>query len=220
MGEQQGFVKGGALGSHPRGRCGAGYGRETGVGKGEGHQPRPRVGDGDAHLRGDLVGAPRRPHLGDGFPARGNDKVARGDRRGAVGRVQGHAISGITRGDIGQRAVQPQVNTGFLHQAAQHGDDLFGGSVAEELAEGLFVPRDPMCVYQFDEIPLSITRQRRFGEMGVGADEGIRRAVHIGEIAAPAARNADFLARCFGVIHDQYRSARVGRAHHACGPCT
>jgi len=43
--------------------------------------------------------------------------------------------------------------------------------------------------------------------------------IHIGEIAAPTARNADFLACFLGVIHNKYPSTRVGGTHQARGAC-
>ena len=99
----------------------------------------------------------------------------------------------------------------------QHGDDVLGGIVAKELAQCFLVPRDAVCIDQCDEIPLRIARQRRFGEMWVGADEGLWIGVQIGEVAAPAARNADLLARCACVIHQQGAPRQMCRRHHACG---
>ena len=52
--------------------------------------------------------------------------------------------------------------------------------------------------------------------MWVLGQERLRGAVHVGEIAASAARNADFFARRFGVVHNQNAPATVGRTHHAC----
>jgi hypothetical protein len=41
--------------------------------------------------------------------------------------------------------------------------------------------------------------------------------MHIGKVAAPAAGNANFLTRGFGVIDQQHAPLGLGRAHHSCG---
>ena len=53
----------------------------------------------------------------------------------------------------------------------QHCDDLPRGSVAEELAERLFVPGDPVPIDQGDEIRRRVTAERGLGEMRVGGQE-------------------------------------------------
>ena len=55
--------------------------------------------------------------------------------------------------------------------------------------------------------------------MRVFAEELRGRAAHVGEITAPAAGNADFLAGGFGVINHKHAGACVGGGHHASGTC-
>ena len=79
------------------------------------------------------------------------------------------------------------------------------------------MPGNAMGIDKFDEIPLGVFCQCGFGEMRIGADKGVSRAMHVGEIAAPAARDADLFAGGFGVIDQQHPPACVGSAHHAGG---
>lgn len=55
--------------------------------------------------------------------------------------------------------------------------------------------------------------------MRVLADEIGWTRVYIREIAAPSARNANFLAGGLGMIDNQCAGASMGGAHHASGPC-
>lgn len=52
--------------------------------------------------------------------------------------------------------------------ARQHGGNLFGGAVAKELSQRLFVVGDTRLLDQCDEIRRSIARQRRSGKMRIG----------------------------------------------------
>ena len=76
-----------------------------------------------------------------------------------------------------------------------------------------------MLVYKTDEIPLGIAGEGGFGEMRVFAQEVFWRAIHIGEVAAPAAGNTDFFARFLGMIYDERVWPSVGGAHEASGAC-
>jgi len=128
---------------------------------------------------------------------------------------QGHLEMGAIVADLGHFGLEPKL--GLLHLGAQHGDDVFGGVVAEKLAECFLVIADAVGGHERDEVPLCVAFERRFREMRVLADEIGRRGVHVGEIAPPATRDADFLACGFCVIYDEDIRARVGCAHHACG---
>ncbi len=86
---------------------------------------------------------------------------------------------------------------------AQHGDDLFCRAVAEELAEGLFVPGDAVALDQREKVGRRVAGQGRLGEMRVGGEEvGCGRA-DIGEIAAPAAGDEDLSAGTGAVVDQQ-----------------
>lgn len=52
--------------------------------------------------------------------------------------------------------------------ARQHGGNLFGGAVAKELSQRLFVVGETRLLDQCDEIRRSIARQRRSGKMRIG----------------------------------------------------
>ena len=218
MGEQQRLVKRRATSGHPRRRGGAGDRGKTGIGEGEGDKTRAGGRDGNAEAFSDLVGAARCPHLGNRFTARGDDQMGGADFGAGVGRGQRHRIAAVGFGDVTQRALQTQIYMRLIHQPSQHGDDFLGRCVTEQLAKGLFVPCNAMGVDEFDKIPLGIFRQCRFGEMRVGADESISSAMHVGEIATPAAGNADLFTGGLGVIDQQHAPARIGRAHHAGSP--
>ena len=56
-----------------------------------------------------------------------------------------------------------------------------------------------------------VARQRRLREMRVGRQETVGRGVQIGEIAPPAARNQDFLARLVGMVDAAAPAARAAR---------
>src|SRR5690606_22037222 len=89
-------------------------------------------------------------------------------------------------------------------------------SVAEQLAERLLVPGDSVALHQGQEILRREAAQRRFGEVRVGGNEPVGRGMDVGEVAAPAARDQDLLARRVGAVehqHAQAARARLRRAH-------
>ena len=75
------------------------------------------------------------------------------------------------------------------------------------------MPGDFVGAHQFDKIPLGVARQGRFAKMGIAGQEIAGVAIEIGEIAAPATGNADFLAGLFGVIDNQGASTALRCAH-------
>lgn len=131
---------------------------------------------------------------------------------------------------------QPQINTRLGQIGAEHGNDLARRAVAEQLPKGFFMPRNARAIYPRNEIMLRIARQGRARETGVFGKETVGPYIQIGEIAPPPARDADFLARCFGMVYQRhaaapaaclYRAKQAGRAcaqddhiipRHARGP--
>ena len=80
-----------------------------------------------------------------------------------------------------------------------------------------------MLFDQRDEIGGSVAGQRRLGEMGIGGEEIFGLAVEVGEVAASAAGDEDFLAEAVGVFEDgDAASALAGfdGAHEAGGSAT
>ena len=103
----------------------------------------------------------------------------------------------------------------FLHQ---HVDDLPGALVAEELAQRLLVPGDAVALDQRDEMARGVAREGRTAEVGVLREEIAPGRVQVGEVAAPAPRDADLLADLVVVIDQHYAPAALPRgrgAHHA-----
>jgi hypothetical protein len=115
-----------------------------------------------------------------------------------------------------------QGHLGLAHFGEQQVDDLLARAIAKQLAEGLFVERDAIGIDQFDEVVRGVAGQRREGEARVLADEAVaaslHRGIHVGEVAAAAARNADLFARIGGMIEDQHLAAALAGldgGHHA-----
>ena len=77
---------------------------------------------------------------------------------------------------------------------------------------------DAARINTLDEIPRRKPLQRRNAEMRILRDELLGAGMHIGEIAPPAAGNADLLARLVGMIDDQNAApalASLGGGKHA-----
>src|SRR6185437_3867480 len=90
-------------------------------------------------------------------------------------------------------------------------------------AERLFVIGDAVALDERDEVALRVAAERRDAEMRVSGEKILRAGVDVGEVAAPAARDADLLSGSHGMVDDQNRAAalaRFDRAHHAGGTCT
>jgi len=78
--------------------------------------------------------------------------------------------------------------------------DVRGRVIAEELAQSLFVIEDAMLFDESDEVSWSEAGQGGFGEVGIGGEEIFGSGVKVGEIAAAAAGNEDFLADAVGAL--------------------
>ncbi len=116
--------------------------------------------------------------------------------------------------------VQNDADLGGVAFALEHGGDVVGGAVAEELAEGLFVIGNSMRFDETDEIGGRVAGERGFAEMGIGGEEVFGAAMEVGEVAAASAGDEDFLAGAFGVIeHGEAAPALAGfdGAHQAGG---
>jgi len=75
-----------------------------------------------------------------------------------------------------------------------------------------------MVFNERDKVRRCVTSKRRFGEVRIGTNEIMRRAVKIREIASPAAGNKNFLARAFTALQDRDSSptfAGFDAAHQA-----
>ena len=65
------------------------------------------------------------------------------------------------------------------------------------------VPGDAVLVDQADEIARRIAGQGRAAEVGIAREELLRTRADVGEVAAPAARDADLLGDALGMIDEQ-----------------
>ena len=110
---------------------------------------------------------------------------------------------------------KPKFRARLFRLSDQHIHDVFGGIIAEQLAERLFMPADAISADQPDEVPRRIAGEGGFAEVGVLAEEVLSRHLHIREIAASTARNADLFARTFRVVDNQYITTRMGSAEQA-----
>jgi hypothetical protein len=95
-------------------------------------------------------------------------------------------------GDFGDTLLQADLHAGCVTFREQHGDDFAGGAVAEELAQGFFVPGDTVAVDEGEEVARGVAGEGGTGEVGVGGEEAVRGGVQVGEIATPAAGNANW----------------------------
>ena len=101
----------------------------------------------------------------------------------------------------------------------QQGDDLPCGPIAEQLPECFFMPGDGVALDQSEEVPLGVAAEGGLGEVRVVGQKALGRGAHVGEVAAPAAGDQDFLAGLIGMIEEQdprARLARRRRRHKTC----
>ena len=215
MGEEQCLFE-----LRPVARCDAGAGDarerlEPAIGEGQGNQRGARLGQRMTEALGDVVGKPGRAHFRDRLAAGGQHQIARGDGL-APARPLEHRMKGAIRmREVHERGFEPQLRARPVHRAAQHGDDVLGAGVAEQLAQRLLMPGDAGLGHLGDEIPLRVARQGGFGEMRVLAEIAVELDVEIGEVAAPAPGDADLLARGLRMVDHQGARPGMGRAHHA-----
>ena len=82
----------------------------------------------------------------------------------------------------------------------EHGENVVGGAVAEELAECFFVVGDAVLFYEGDEVGGGVAAEGRFGEVGVFGEEVFGAGVEVGEVAAASSGDEDFFAGLIGVV--------------------
>ncbi len=178
----------------------------------ERHEARAAFHQRNAELLRQPVAEVGRADLGDGEPARGHHQAA-GLHRAAVGidvvggsasplgacRVESHLLHG---------AGLPVLDLAGLAFGQQHPDQVFGRSVREELALVLLVVGDAVAFDQRDEVRRGVARQRRARELRVLSHEVPVGRTHVqvavGEVAAPAAGDADLLGHLLGMVDEQH----------------
>ena len=89
-------------------------------------------------------------------------------------------------------------------------DNFGGGAIAEKLAEFFLVIGDAVLFDEGDEVRRRVAGERGFGEVGIGGEKILRRAVKIGEIGAATAGDEDFAAEASGTLEEGDAAAAFG----------
>jgi hypothetical protein len=104
----------------------------------------------------------------------------------------------------------------------EHGGDVGGGVIAEELAKSFFVVGDAMFFEEGEKVGGSVAREGGFCEVRIGGDKVFGRGVNVGEVAAASTGDENFFADAVGVLDDSDATAAVGgfnSAEEAGGAC-
>ncbi len=181
----------------------------------EGNESGARGNEWMAKLAGQLVAEGGGAHFRDGETSCGDDQSGRAkfDGTGAQDEFGDPP-------DFSNARIQEDLHVGSATFGFEHVGDSGGGIIAEELAESFFVISDVMFFDEGEKIGGREAGKRGFGEVGIGRNEVIRFGVNVGEIAAAAAGNEDFLADTVGVLKDSDAPAPVpclDGAKEACG---
>jgi hypothetical protein len=134
--------------------------------------------------------------------------------------VEGQAEAGFGRGKIADRGRQAKLRPGRRHPADQEVHHLPGRAFEEELAKRALAPGDPLAVQQGDEVGRRVAAEGRDAKAGIVRQEAGRMDAQVGEVAPPAAGDADFLSGGPGVVQHQHpppAHCGFGGAHHAGG---
>ncbi len=184
---------------------------EVGWWKGEGNEGGSGGDDGDLEVPGDLVADAGGADLGDGEAAGGDDEGLGAEVFGLAVSVGGddEPGSGVRGGDdLGAELELDVAGGGAL--ALEEGDDVLGGAVAEELAEGLLVPGDAVMLDEGEEVLRGVAGEGGAGEVRIGGEEVFGLGVEVGEVGAAAAGDEDFAAGSVGVVKDEDLAAAAG----------
>ena len=162
--------------------------------------------------------------------ARGHHQGRGGDRAlvGAQG-VVAWSVALAGAGVVLHRfdgAARPARDAAGIALGQQHANKVFCRVVAKQLAFVLFMKSNAVLLYQVNKVLWRVARQGRAAKVRVLADEvlvrrrGVKQAV--GEIATPAARDADLFGHFQAVVDDQHLQpgltghARAKQARSAC----
>jgi len=103
------------------------------------------------------------------------------------------------------------MDAGLAAFGFEHGGDLCGGIVAEELTESFFVESNAMLADESDEVGGCVAGERGAGEVGIFGDKIVGGAVEVGEVAAASAGDEDFFADAIGALDERDAAATLGR---------
>ena len=207
MGEEHFFAEGGVA-------CrGDDFGGEAGevaiafaVGGVEKKRDKSRAGwdDVQTELAGEIVAETGGAHFGDGDSAGSDDESGRAIFGGIGANCE---VSVAT--DFADFGIYEDFYVGIAAFGFEHGDDLGGGIVAEELAESFLVVGNSVFLDEGDEIGGRVARESGLGEVRIFGEEVLRLGVKIREVAAAAAGDEDFLADFFGAFEEYYPAAAL-----------
>ena len=102
--------------------------------------------------------------------------------------------------------LQFRSNTNLSRLRNQHVDNILRAIVTKQLSKCFLVISDVVAGDHCHKIMLSKLLKRRFTKMRIARKEVFRRCINIGEIAATASRDADFLCQFSGVIEQPNRT--------------
>src|ERR1017187_5178065 len=207
--------------------------------EGKRHEGGMALHDAESELAGHGVAEWRGAHFR-------NRQPAGGDHQGRAFECPARSLHGEPGADRGCGATRCLAGAGSFHDEAgarrhgnprhyargqdaharcgafrlQHGDDIAGGTVAEQLPEGLLVEGDAVALHHPEKIARREPGERGLGEVRVAREEVIRRGVPVGEIAAPATGDEDFAPDLRVMLQQDDAPAAPGRlnsAHQAGG---
>ena len=160
---------------------------------------------GKAETAGEVEAEAGGADLGYGQAAGGDD-----ERLGFERAVVGLEVEAVGARDVGHFGLEADGGARGVAFGEEHGDDLAGGAVAEELAEGLFVPGDGVTVDEVDEVLRGVAGEGGAAEAGIVGPEAVGVGMQIGEVAATAAGDEDLFAGLAGVIEHEDAAAAAG----------
>ena len=103
----------------------------------------------------------------------------------------------------------PDFYSGLAAFLLEHRSDIACRSIAEQLAKLFLVVGDAVFFDESYEVGRSVAGERRFGEVWIGRKEILRAGVQVGEVAAAAAGDEDFLADSIRAFEHQNTPATL-----------
>ena len=219
MGEKRGFLKGGpVVPDRHRQSDAAKLLKRLAIfrGEGEGNETGAEFGDVQSELPRDAIAEVGRAKLGKGQAAGRDNEGGAIQFPGGGGDAEAIRFLNVAHGAAG---ADFHSGGGALRQ--QHFDDGPRAAVAELLTQFFLMIGNAVFFHQGDKILRGVTRQGGAAEIGVGREEVVRPGVDIGEIAASAAGDGDFLSGAVIAFEqgDPASALSGGEgAHHARGP--
>ena len=192
-----------------------GIGRPGVAVKRQRHQPGTGLNQAQAKLAGQAVAKISRADFWDRQPARGHYHLRRFYQSFATVNL---IASGAQPIRVNHAFDATSLPTHYLAGDAfrqQHVDEVFRRMVAKQLAFVLFMKGNAVALQQFDEVLRRVARQGRATKMRVLAEELRGCRALVGEVAAAAARDTDFLGHFGTVVNQQNFQAALARLRSA-----